>query len=184
VRHALVAGKQFGGEGAVAHLGHPQDQPADARRQFPRPVAVAVALPLLGPFVRRRLELLGDLRLEHLVQDRLQELAELILAAREEPLQGLRIKRNLVVGHGRPLCHWVFEPQPVYQRGPAPPLQSPPQSTEDTGLHTEGVENQTHRMHTFSRNYVYPWVAITPNKRLAQSFRIGYIYLSIRYHVQ
>ncbi len=95
----LVPREQLGREGPLAHLGHTEHEPANPCRQPARLIAVAVALPLLGPFVGHGLQLLSDLCLEHLIQDRLQELAELAVTT-EELLQGLRIKGNLVAGHG------------------------------------------------------------------------------------
>jgi hypothetical protein len=85
---ALGAREEFGGEGAIAHLGHAQQEASHPRRQPMRLSAIgaiAVALPLRSPLIRRGLQLLGDLRLEHLIHHGLQELPHLVLTT-EQPL--------------------------------------------------------------------------------------------------
>src|SRR5262249_9400409 len=94
---ALMPREELGGEAALARPRHPQRQRAHPRGQLARLVAVAIPLPLLRALVAPRLQLLADLRLEHVVEDALQELGELAMAA-EEASQRPLIQGNVVVG--------------------------------------------------------------------------------------
>ena len=48
------------------------------------------------------MHLFADLGLEHLIEDALQELGKVAIAAKES-LQGLGVQGNLILGHGCPL---------------------------------------------------------------------------------
>ncbi len=94
---ALVAREQVGRAAALPYLGHAQRPHAHSRRQLPRLVAIAVALPLLGAFIRLGVQLLTYLRLQHLIQDLLKQLRQLVIPGKQS-LQCLTLKRNLVLG--------------------------------------------------------------------------------------
>jgi hypothetical protein len=87
---ALIAGEELGGEATLAHLRHPQGQRADPGGELAGLVPVAVALPLLGPFVALGVQLVAHLCLEHLVENRFEQVGELAIAG-EEALQRLLI---------------------------------------------------------------------------------------------
>jgi hypothetical protein len=55
-------------------------------------------LPVVGPFVALRLHQLADLGVEHLVENRLQEVDKLPIAG-DEALQHLLVERKLIDGH-------------------------------------------------------------------------------------
>ncbi len=80
---ALVAREQLGRELPVTHLRHLQRECAYPRRQRTGLVAVAIPLPLLAALIGRRLELLGDLGTQHLVQDGFQQPAQLAFAGKQ-----------------------------------------------------------------------------------------------------
>jgi len=90
--------KQIGGEGAVANPGHPQLEGADARLHLPLPVAISIAGSVFRAFIRLRLEVLGDLCLQHLVEHRLHKLGDAFVTAKKL-MQQLGIYGNLIVGH-------------------------------------------------------------------------------------
>src|SRR5260370_19069025 len=98
---ALVAGEELRGELAVAYLGHPQRELAHSGGELTRTHTVAVPLPLLRTLVALRPQLLAHLRLQHLVQDLLQELGQSRIAGKQA-LHGRTVNGNLIVGHPSP----------------------------------------------------------------------------------
>ena len=67
-----------------------QGQRAHARRELAWFVAVAVALPLLAALIRLRLQLLAHLRGQDLIQDDLQQAAQLAISSKQA-LQGFTV---------------------------------------------------------------------------------------------
>ena len=64
--------------------------------------------------------MLAELGVEYLIHDCLQQLPEVGLPTKQ-PLPGLRIERNLIVGHRCPLRRWMLEHnQPTREALPLP----------------------------------------------------------------
>ena len=73
---APVALEDVARKAAIARLRHAQDKWADTRGQLALPISIAVALPFFRTFVAVGAEVIAHLRLEHLVEDRLDQLAQ------------------------------------------------------------------------------------------------------------
>ena len=80
---ALVAQKEVRRKGAIPHLGDEHLERTDAGSQAARTCPITIAGPLVGTFMRLRLQVLGHLRLEHLVEQMLQKCCQLLVFAKE-----------------------------------------------------------------------------------------------------
>ena len=99
---ALVALEQLGREPPGPVLRNPQLQHPDPRHQPPLVVARPVTQPPVRPLALLGLQRFGHLRLQDLLQRRLQNRPKAVLVRQQQGLEVHARRRNFSLGHGTP----------------------------------------------------------------------------------